>query len=241
MKIDRTPERIRFNLPSSLGVVGEAIKTLRDWLKSVDSGDESPVVLIFRELVNNAVEHGNKKVDGLEVEVEVAAAGEGRFRITVRDEGSGFDHEALDLRLTDDPTQIRNRGLALVNSFADELVFNDEGNEVTVWVSMPHDIGFELSQDDTWKTIQPSSNITAEVADTFRNLLLDLVNSGYQRYRFDLSRVEDIDSIGLSLFVVFANMVQNRVEGAQLEVVGANKDIANLFEMTRLSRIYKLA
>jgi hypothetical protein len=51
----------------------------------------------------------------------------------------------------------------------------------------------------------------------------------------------EIDSISLSLFVVFNNMLNKRGLQPELEVVNAERDISRLFHMTRLSRIYHFA
>lgn len=57
---------------------------------------------------------------------------EGRF--TIRDEGPGFDSRAL-ANLTLDPSQLtstKNRGLLLIQTFMDEVRFNERGNEITL-------------------------------------------------------------------------------------------------------------
>ncbi len=55
------------------------------------------------------------------------------LRFVIRDEGPGFDPEAIpaptDLGALDGD---RGRGLALIRTFMDEVIFNDKGNEVTL-------------------------------------------------------------------------------------------------------------
>ena len=58
-------------------------------------------------------------------------ASEGRF--VIRDEGPGFDPQSLPDPI--DPANIERasgRGLALIRTFMDEVIFNDVGNEITM-------------------------------------------------------------------------------------------------------------
>ena len=53
--------------------------------------------------------------------------------ITIADEGSGFDVEAALERMANPVDLLASgRGLLLMKSFSDELIFNDSGNEVTL-------------------------------------------------------------------------------------------------------------
>jgi CheY-like chemotaxis protein len=62
-----------------------------------------------------------------------AIAGKDEIRITVRDEGKGFDvsqvPRAINPKALDSES---GRGLVLMASFTDQLIFNDTGNEVTL-------------------------------------------------------------------------------------------------------------
>ncbi len=62
-----------------------------------------------------------------------ATAGEQEIRIVIRDEGKGFDTskvpDASNPKILDSDT---GRGLVLMKSFTDELIYNDRGNEVTM-------------------------------------------------------------------------------------------------------------
>lgn len=238
--IKQETDRLTMRLASRAGDVTDAISDLRAFLDEEERKDDSGLVLVFRELVNNAVEHGNKKVKELPVDVEVLRLSPGRFRLSVEDRGAGFDFRSADLSLPDDPTQIRNRGLALANSFADELMFHEPGNKVTAWISLPRPSFFHVGDEGEWRVLKPGGAVTAETADDFRDLFADLVEDGRIKYRFDLSDVSEIDSIGVSLFVVFANVARQMSTEAELEIVNASREIAKLFHMIRLTRVYRV-
>jgi serine/threonine-protein kinase RsbW len=83
------------------------------------------VSVALRESVINAIKHGNRNDASKRVFVEfesASQAGEGRLTISVRDQGEGFDPDALE-----DPLEPLNilkpsgRGIFLIRNFMDEV------------------------------------------------------------------------------------------------------------------------
>jgi len=231
---------IEFKFSSEFKMVNKIIKDIRNFFQNYEIEEDANIILILRELINNAIEHGNKKDKDLTVSVSVTHIADKRFKIIVEDEGDGFDYNSINYRISDDPTQVRNRGLCLVNSFADEIEFNDYGNMITVFVTASESTQFHVKEMDGWTVVQPSGDITAEESDNFRYVMHACLEQGKTKFRFDLSCVNDVDSVGLSLFVIFSNMAQKQFSNIDLEIVNANQDIVNLFQMTRLNRIYEI-
>jgi serine/threonine-protein kinase RsbW len=91
------------------------------------------VLIAVTEAVNNAIEHGNQKRSDLLVEVGVGDSAE-EFCFAIKDFGSGFDFNNLP-----DPTAPENilkengRGIFLMRSLADEVVFENDGREVNIY------------------------------------------------------------------------------------------------------------
>ncbi|MGE4503970.1 MAG: ATP-binding protein [Desulfovibrionaceae bacterium] len=239
MQVDRDEERLRFEMGSELHAVDKVIDETKAFVRDRGVEDAGGLVLVMRELLNNAIEHGNGKDASKQVTGAVEVVAPRRFKITVTDQGKGFDHQELVLRMSDDPTQLRSRGLPLVNAYSDELVFNEAGNEVSVYVTVPEETAFATGERDGVRVISPSGDITASVAERFRSLLVELLDAGDRRFRFDLSRVQDIDSITLSIFVIFSNMLEKIGDDHLLEVSGANGDIEDVFNLTRLTNKYR--
>jgi len=231
---------LEFKFSSEIKMVNKIIKEIRSFFQNYEIEEDANIILVLRELINNAIEHGNKKDKNLIVTVIITHMADKRFKIVVEDEGNGFDYNSINYRLSDDPTQVRNRGLCLVNSFVDEIEFNDYGNKITVFVAANESTQFHVTEMDDWTVVQPSGDITAEESDNFRYVMHDCLEQGKTKFRFDLSHVNDVDSIGLSLFVIFSNMAKNQFSNIALEIVNANQDIVNLFQMTRLNRIYEI-
>ena len=135
-----------------LSLVGELTLPLRGFL---DEDALLGVRIGIGEMIANAVEHGNLGITTSEKE-EALAGGRfaallaerfaapgnaakrvhvetrldgGEFRVTVRDEGAGFDWRAL----TDEPgATLAGRGVLLARVHFDEVRWNERGNEVTL-------------------------------------------------------------------------------------------------------------
>lgn len=91
------------------------------------------VLIAVTEAVNNAIIHGNKNDVSLNVGLNVFDAPVS-FCFNVADTGNGFDYDLLP-----DPTAPENiekengRGVFLMRNLADEVVYNESGNQVYVY------------------------------------------------------------------------------------------------------------
>lgn len=98
-------------------------------------GLEKPVLFrisfMLREVINNAVEHGNLFDESKKVEIVVECF-ETYMLFKIKDEGPGFSLEVLN-HIPDQHLRVRNRGILLVKEFGFEL---DVVNKI-VMVNMP--------------------------------------------------------------------------------------------------------
>jgi serine/threonine-protein kinase RsbW len=90
------------------------------------------VLIAVTEALNNAIMHGNQSVVDKKIIVKVVDKGD-KVSFIIEDEGKGFDFENLP-----DPTAPENiekpngRGVFLMRSLADEVVFHNTGNSVEI-------------------------------------------------------------------------------------------------------------
>lgn len=88
------------------------------------------VSLSLIEAVNNAILSGNKQQADKNVKI-VAELNNGKFIVSVEDEGEGFDYENIpDPTLPDNLIKIAGRGLYLMRTLSDELEFEKGGAKV---------------------------------------------------------------------------------------------------------------
>lgn len=93
------------------------------------------VLIAVTEAVNNAIIHGNKMDQKLRVDLSVGDK-QTDFCFSVKDQGKGFDYLNLP-----DPTAPENiekedgRGIFLMKSLSDEVLFSDNGSKVDIYFS----------------------------------------------------------------------------------------------------------
>ena len=129
---------LTFHLPSDVLVIEEAVeRVVRQCETCLDGAPRmSRRSMHFRvgltEALSNAMLYGNGADPAKHVRVEVAVTGIA-IRVTITDEGDGFDYDAIP-----DPTTPENllkpdgRGLFLMRNLMDEVRYNERGNSVTL-------------------------------------------------------------------------------------------------------------
>jgi len=89
------------------------------------------LMIAVTEAVTNAIVHGNANDSSKQVRLEFTSDKKG-LAFKVIDEGSGFDFKNLPNPLNGVNGEAENigRGIFLINSLADEVNFNESGNEI---------------------------------------------------------------------------------------------------------------
>lgn len=132
------PERIhgirRLTIPSSMQMVRRAEEMTEEVIKWVGlSGeDEECVCMAVMEAVVNAILHGNHQDPAKRVDLEFDVQ-EGVIVITVRDQGIGFDPNAVpDPRAPENLLKSSGRGILMIRACMDEVEIrpSKEGTEV---------------------------------------------------------------------------------------------------------------
>jgi serine/threonine-protein kinase RsbW len=111
------------------------------FIKQYDFVDYQGMVIVLRELLINAIVHGNKerlesivtcRIDGIEGKM---------FKIEVEDEGSGFDYKSINMDIPEDPRALKRRGYILINALSDQIIFKGKGNQIIVYMDMSNEDG----------------------------------------------------------------------------------------------------
>ncbi|MDA8164858.1 MAG: ATP-binding protein [Desulfobacteraceae bacterium] len=129
--VKETPKAIRIELSSKVDHIQNVIWETWAFLENRGYGPFLELNIVLRELLRNAIEHGNLNIDSRRVVVTIEMAAGPLCRITVEDEGEGFAHERLGLPV-EDPRHERRRGLVLIRELAERLEFNPKGNRAIV-------------------------------------------------------------------------------------------------------------
>ncbi len=133
LRLDVTPDSMRLDVPSDLGMVGDAVELVASHLPP---GTLSPRRISFNlrtalaEALGNAIRYGTGEDPARVVRVRVEL-GRDYVRIYVIDDGRGFDTSRLY-----DPTSPPNlereygRGLFVMRHLVDDVAFNEKGNGI---------------------------------------------------------------------------------------------------------------
>ncbi len=119
------------SLPESLTLVEEFIeKTCEE--SNVQMDVFGNILVSVTEAVNNAIYHGNKSNEDLDVRLECKLDEElKKISFIITDEGNGFDYNNLpDPTAPENITMIGGRGVFLIKQLADWVIFSDEGSVI---------------------------------------------------------------------------------------------------------------
>lgn len=123
------------SIPSDFGSISKVEMLVDDVCARLKVNEDyyGNVLIAVTEAVNNAIQHGNKEREDLNVDLAVGDK-ETDFCFRVKDYGSGFDFRNLP-----DPTAPENlekedgRGIFLMKSLAEEVEFNEDGSVVDIY------------------------------------------------------------------------------------------------------------
>ena len=127
-------EKKEINLPSRLDSIDKAVVVATEFAVRAGFADDQlyAVDMAVREVVANAVKHGNKEDETIPVEITLKNSTEG-FEVTVRDFGEGFAVEDVP-----DPTNPENllkadgRGILFMQTFMDKVEWFNHANGGTI-------------------------------------------------------------------------------------------------------------
>lgn len=116
------------------------------WLMELNiSSHLFSIELLAREALNNAIIHGCQMNPAGKIYAELQHD-ENALRLKIRDDGAGFNwRESLQEDTADDEVE-NGRGLKLYRLYADQVEFNDSGNQVTLTRLLKSGIPFESFQ-----------------------------------------------------------------------------------------------
>lgn len=122
----------KYKFPASKETVSKIERLIDEIHQKYDIGNEKygKISLAVIEAVENGIIHGNKLDPKSYLQLSYRI-NDREVGFVIRDQGAGFDHSAVE-----DPTAIKmkvkekGRGIYIMKILADEISFNNIGNEV---------------------------------------------------------------------------------------------------------------
>jgi anti-anti-sigma factor len=212
------------------------------------SSSQFPSQLVLRELLNNAVRHGNHENMDKSVKCVVRVTDDFIF-LEVADEGEGFDwHKRfppLEVNFvnTDENGELftSSYGMRILATYTSEVIFNDKGNRVCVRIDKhpKGDAVMSTVQKEGQRAVyRPTDNIVASEIDSLRTELKQLLAEGILELVIDLAGVRMIDSIGLGVLISAHNSLKKT--GGSLSIINASKELYDLFRSMRLTQHFSV-
>lgn len=115
--------------PENLCFIERLIDDLCDELE-ISNDLYGKILMATLEGVNNSIFHGNKLDESKKVVIEIRNDDDS-LDIFIEDEGEGFDIDSIpDPTLPDNIEEIHGRGIFLMNSLADEIIYHNHGKRI---------------------------------------------------------------------------------------------------------------
>ena len=127
-------ESLQLRFDSDITFVDYAVDIIDDLLSYHGIRDRTNLLIVCRELLKNAVVHGNRNDVGKAVTFRVERVGGGSYRVEAEDGGSGCQQAALKAGVGESCSEQRRGGFALIRAVAQRV--DVDGNRVTALVDL---------------------------------------------------------------------------------------------------------
>jgi serine/threonine-protein kinase RsbW len=121
---------LRQSFPSQVGAISPFVEQLMHFIVKFRNADgtENDIEVALHEALANAVVHGNGENPCKRVYVGCRCYMDGEVSVRVRDEGRGFDSNAVpDPTLLENVLSTHGRGIHLMKALMDEVSFEESG------------------------------------------------------------------------------------------------------------------
>jgi len=124
---------------SDITFVDLAVQIIGDLLEYQGIKDTTNILLVSRELLKNAVVHGNHNDRNQDVVYQLFRIDQDRFRLEVEDSGRGGGLRTAQTtgkgqESGHGQSEDNGRGFTIINSLSERVVFSETGNKITVFL-----------------------------------------------------------------------------------------------------------
>lgn len=243
MAVNQKSERIiEMEVQTELSRVEQVAGEIAAFAAEHGLQEEENIKVIARELFLNAVDHGNCNDPQKTIRCTAELLEPAGIKITVTDEGDGFNYEKFRQEIYTGGSSREQGGLALLYTLSDLILFNEKGNSVSVIYhpSVIPEEEIEIQYETGFIKIIPRVELTAAVAGDFRNMLVKMFDKGCRHFLLDFKFVNQIDSLCIAVMLSFAKMIGDEGKSYKLEISDLSADLYMLLTMMGFSSFYTL-
>ncbi len=233
--------QMNFSISSRMEMIDRVLPVILDFIEEFgELGSTEYVPLVIRELLCNAIEHGNgndpvKVVSGTIEKIEKC-----RYKITVTDEGEGCTLDDISYSSSPDPVNGRSMGFSIINNFCDEILFAEGMSSITVYMGLNIQTEITITNTKDGTILIPSGDISATISEKFRDVLINWFDSSSEQCTLDFSNVESIDSISLGILINFHRMLNSSDDTRELIITNSSEAVLNVFQLTQIHKMFTI-
>jgi serine/threonine-protein kinase RsbW len=231
---DNLPKGILVEFSSDMELVDKCIHEIRTFLSR--ESEDYQMFLCVRELLINAVEHGNNndRTKTVHVEVEIDEL----IEVRITDQGLGVKIEELSLELKGNEGY-RKRGLPLVARFSQNL--HSKGNTVIATFRIRKGELYLLEEAKPTVSIKVLQSLVASNVELFRHLFLRILSEGYTDIQILIPNQTPIDSMGISLLLSFGKKCRERQITNKMIFPQEFTELENLFKLVQMNSLWSMS
>lgn len=233
-------KKLYIEMSSDLSYIDRLIDDCEGYYKEIESLEFSPMIQILRELLLNAIEHGNRMVKSKRVFCVIENICKNRYKISITDEGGKIKKEMFEQTELAGPGKERSYGIQLINNYSDEVIVDEEYSTVIVYLTLMKKMNWKTVKKDNVFFIEPSKDISAGFAEDMKSVLGKWLDMEMSECNLSLKNVRSIDSISLSLLISFYKVLEKKSGKKKFKICNVDPEIMQLFDVTQLGRLFEI-
>lgn len=239
-QINRNNGSLSAEMSSDLTLMENFIQLIEKEYDELNSSLLFAVKVCLRELILNAIDHGNQGQYERSILIKTSIDSDS-LKISVSDEGEGWDHQQYEWNQKVDMQNDRNRGLFLVNQYADHLDFNESGSEVFVYLNKDKESQCVYHQEIN--QLHLKGVIGGADLLTFKSslqLFISNDNSLKPIATIQCQNLKEMDSMALGVLLSFGNQIKKSHPHIKIKILGLAADLRYLFELVQANSFYEI-
>ena len=240
-QVEKEGAGLRVEMSSQFENVDRAVAEIQPFVENEGLLFDDDAQVVVREMCNNGIEHGNKKMITKSICVEIGIDKSRHLQIAVTDQGDGFDLGSVNLSAADNADDERSNGLPWIHAMADSLVTEQGGRKVIAVLLLKKKVQQSTTQVKLMSSlveIQLPENVVASQVKEIHTQFLDVIDRKLQSFIIICHKVDIVDSAGLSLMLAFFKGVRKDNPKSVITMVGVRDPLLKLMRMSHVEKAF---
>ena len=235
--IQENGNRLQIIISSEIQLVDKVLDCLESGIQNLESSQLFALKLIAKELLCNAISHGNQnKIEKSVTCIFIKLSNQ--FLLQIEDQGEGFDIDQINWEISEDASNPRNRGLAMVNHYADSIEFNSTGSKISAWFKTTQQTQFELIKQNDCILLSVIGNLGVSNISELERYLNQCMDFDINIH-IDIGQVFEIDSMAIGALLSFGYNFKSKETTHKIKLLNIQKEIEILLNFVHANKFYE--